>query len=161
MKFKPQIVFYVLVVAFIGYLAFKASNLQMPKSASAASDSPTMTTPALPPVQVGRATNLHGTIRLSDEQPVYADAVVLPRTDLHSDNPVNAPLPQRIWTLLPGSSVTAICQSTDPALEYGGAGLYVTWAPGKFGYIESPSLTITDRTANTNEAIDITALKGC
>ena len=101
---------------------------------------------------MGTATDLHGVIKFDGEQPVYA-APQVPIQD-------HVPLPERIWTLLPGTRVTAICQSPDPAFNYG-TNLYVSWAPGKFGYVLWDSVSITDRTADKNEAMDVSALKAC
>jgi hypothetical protein len=108
---------------------------------------PSSPPPPPPPVQVGTATNLAGVIKT--EQPVYAQPVA-----------ANVSPPQRIWTLLPGTEVTAICQSTDPAVSFGD-NLYVSWAPDKFGYVYWESVTITTRTPDTNEEINASALKGC
>ncbi|ETZ55311.1 hypothetical protein MAHJHV58_00030 [Mycobacterium avium subsp. hominissuis] len=72
----------------------------------------------------------------------------------------NATAPQRIWTLTAGTQVKAICQSADPAFNFG-INTYVSWAPGKFGFVSQGSVTSTSRTADTNELIDISELKGC
>lgn len=137
------------------FFAARACNPPKPSSSAAATGifaTPTTSSPAPEPVKVGTATDLHGVIKFDGEQPVYA-APQVPIQD-------HVPLPERIWTLLPGTRVTAICQSPDPAFNYG-TNLYVSWAPGKFGYVLWDSVSITDRTADKNEAMDVSALKAC
>lgn len=103
--------------------------------------------PGPPPVELGTKTNLAGVV--NTEQPVYAQPV----------SP-NVTPPQRIWTLLAGTEITAICRSSDPKVNFGD-NLYVSWAPDKSGYVYWDSVSITTRTSDTNEAINVSALKGC
>ncbi|QBZ39405.1 MULTISPECIES: hypothetical protein [Mycobacterium] len=157
---KRQIFPYVVVwVALVGlFFAARGCNPPKPSSPAAATGifgTSTTSSRAPEPVTVGTATDLHGLISLDGEQPVYATPQV-PITD----RTLNVPRPERIWTLLPGTRVIAVCQSPDPAFSYG-TNVYVSWAPGKFGYVFWDSVAITDRTPDKNEAIGVWALKAC
>lgn len=115
----------------------------------AAGDAQSVITPKpfFPPS--GTATNLAGYI--SKESPVYAE-------------PTDASIwgyPARMWTLTPGTHVTALCQETRRAVHPSDSYTSVSWAPGKSGFIYREALEITDRTPDTNESISPAALKPC
>lgn len=113
------------------------------------------TTKPTPIVQPhGDRTNLDGFVK--DEVPVYPSPV--PGQPV--DSATNTPLPPRKWTLLPGTKIKAICQVIFPEINPGSSGLYVTWAPDQYGYIED-RVEITTRTTDTNEQISTWDLKPC
>lgn len=115
---------------------------------------PTTTTPT-PIVQPhGNRTNLDGFVK--EEVAVYPSPV----PGQPADSTANPPLPQRKWTLLPGTKVKALCQVIFPEINPGSSGLYVTWAPDQYGYIED-RVEITTRTTDTNEQITTWDLKPC
>lgn len=112
---------------------------------SAASSS--TSTPPIVPLH-GTATNLDGFI--SKEAPVYA-----------APTPGDALDPKRIWTLTPGTKVTAFCQDITHEVKPYDSYTYVSWAPDKTGWISDGDLNITTRTRDTNESLSTFDLKPC
>ncbi|ORB60666.1 hypothetical protein [Mycolicibacterium tusciae] len=102
--------------------------------------------PFFPPY--GTATNLAGNI--TKETPVYA-----------GPGSASEWSGARIWTLTPGTRVTAICQETSRAVYASDSYTSVSWAPGKSGFIYRGGLEIATRTPDTNESVSAAALKPC
>lgn len=106
------------------------------------------TTSAPPPIFPlhGTATNLDGFVSI--ETPVYAEST--------PGDAVNSKL---IWTLTPGTKVTAFCQDITHEVVPYSSYVYVSWAPGKTGWISD--LKITTRTRDTNASLSTFDLKPC
>lgn len=118
-----------------------------PPTDPAASSTTTSAPPPIVPLH-GTATNLDGFI--SNEAPVYAEPT-----------PGDALDPKRIWTLTPGTKVTAFCQDITHEVVPYSSYTYVSWAPDKSGWIFDGDLEITTRTSDTNASLSTFDLKPC
>lgn len=115
-----------------------------------------ITTTTVPPIVQphGDRTNLDGFVKR--EVAVYAQPV----QGQEPDSTANPPAPQRKWTLIAGTEVKVFCQVIFPKITPSSSGLYVSWAPDQYGYIED-AVQITTRTTNTNEQLTTWELKPC
>lgn len=121
--------------------ACRVTDYESPTDTSTSQPTATYTVPP------GTETNLDGYI---DHETAVYDVPVL-RDEIP---------PQRIWTLLAGSRITIVCLD-ERSRQHPGAGVYISWAADKYGYVSAADIEITSRTKNTNERIYLHQVKSC